>query len=246
MIEDVEEILDKLDFRSISKAAGLDRTKYLDRTKDFMRIMPKDLPDDCHALDIGVGTAWFSIILHELYGCKVVEAIGLSADEKFVKNTDYISYARCDITKGKLPYPDDSFDLILFMEVLEHLTCTHPPYSIFDEIYRIMNDQAYLIFSTPNFCSIANRISMLFGSNPAYWPKLEGKREPVHHIREYTKKELVAILKECNFKIIDIILGEWIPAPKRVTAKVCRFPFQVMEKINPLFRNQILIKAQKR
>ena len=242
MIEDASEILDKLNFDSVSKAANLDRTKYLDRTNDFIRIMPKDLSVDCHALEIGVGSGWFSILLHELYGCKVVEAIGLSNDEKFVKN--YMEFTRCDITKGKLPYPDDSFDLVLFMEVLEHLICTHPPYFIFDEIYRIMNEKAYLIFSTPNFCSIHNRISMLFGSNPSYWPKSK-KREPVQHIREYTKKELVDILKESNFKILDIILTQQSPPPKSVKAKGIRLPFHVAENIYPLFRNTIMIKAQK-
>ena len=245
MVDETPKILDRFDFKSMSQSANLNRAKYLKRTKDFINIVPEDLPKGSHALDIGIAHGWFSILLHELYGCKV-KGIGLESDEKFTKNyRKYdIEFSCCDITKGKLPYPDDYFDLVVFTEVLEHLICLHPPYTLFDEINRVMKEQAYLIFSTPNFCSIQNRITMLLGSNPSYWPKLKA-REPVSHIREYTKKELIYILEECGFKISDIIFSDQRPPPKGFKNKLYRFPFQAMETFYPPFRNTILNKAQK-
>jgi len=59
-----------------------------------------------------------------------------------------------DLEKENIPFPDDSFDCVLCLDVLEHLDNLH---EVFDELCRVT--QVYLIISLPN--AWADHYSML-------------------------------------------------------------------------------------
>ncbi len=50
-----------------------------------------------------------------------------------------------DLEKGKVPFPDDSFDCVLCLDVLEHVDNIH---ELFDELCRV--SQRYVIISLPS------------------------------------------------------------------------------------------------
>lgn len=244
--KNIKKILIDLNFKEIQKIGNLDLFKYIKRTKDFFRILPQKLDNYKKVLDIGIGTGWFSALMYNLYNYEIK---GIGLENNMIFDTVYkkfnIDFTIYDITKGNFPFNDEKFDIILFMEVLEHLICPHPPYVIFDEINRILKDDGILIFSTPNFADIRKRISALLGKNPTYWNKNHPKTH-MQHIREYTVKELKQILELCNFKIIKCIFTTQQPALKGIRRKILDFPYQILEKIYPKFRNTIIIRAKKR
>jgi len=63
-----------------------------------------------------------------------------------------------DLNKG-LPFKKSSFDIIIALEVLEHL---YNPYEMMKEIKRVLKPNGYAIISMPNTGSIFSRIGQLY------------------------------------------------------------------------------------
>ena len=127
-----------------------------------------------------------------------------------------------DISKDKLPFQGNSIDLITAFEIIEHLI---NPDHMLREAYRVLRKGGYLLLSTPNLASWANRIAMLLGYQPynvetsteiyaGVLIKWKGLR-PIGHIRAYTLKALKELLDYHKFKIIKVkgtydIVPKWI------------------------------------
>ena len=88
-----------------------------------------------------------------------------------------------------LPFKEESFDCILIMEVIEHLT---NPYRSLEEIRRILEVKGRLILTTPNRGTT------------------KGIYKHKDHVREYTFSELGTIMEYYKFKIIEYT-GSTIP-----------------------------------
>jgi len=64
-----------------------------------------------------------------------------------------------DLDHHPLPYPDDSFDLITFTEVIEHLE-NHR--QALREIRRVLKQGGIVIVTTPNILNLKSRLRFLF------------------------------------------------------------------------------------
>lgn len=100
-----------------------------------------------------------------------------------------------NVETDTLPYPDGSFDVVLFCEVLEHLT--NDPLSALIEIRRVLKPGGRLILTTPNAASARNLLKIITGKNvhdrySAYGPY--GR-----HNREYTRNEVRDVLGTLGF-----------------------------------------------
>ena len=163
-------------------------------------------------LDVGIGGGWMSILIKNLFNC---DACGVDIDrtETYLwadrlENLG-IKFNICDITKEKLPYPNETFDVVLLLEVLEHLITSHPPYEIFDEIKRCMKPNSHLILSTPNSLALHKRFLALLGKNPLTHG-FKSKYSYKKHFREYTVDELKYVLNGYGFRIDKIILKNYV------------------------------------
>lgn len=97
------------------------------------------------------------------------------------------------------PYPDNSFDLVTWCEVIEHLT--ENPVHTLAEIHRVLKPGGALVISTPN-ASRADSIANFLAGRNIYDPyhlgaPLKGSR----HSREYTLAELTDLLEGCGYTI---------------------------------------------
>lgn len=107
---------------------------------------------------------------------------------------------RCfDIERDAFPYPDNSFDLVTWCEVIEHLTLN--PVHTLAEIHRVLKPGGALVISTPNASRADSIANFLLGRN-IYDPyhlgaPLMGSR----HSREYTLPELTGLLAGCGFRV---------------------------------------------
>jgi len=99
-------------------------------------------------------------------------------------------FQNLNIEEWTFPYHDGQMDVIVFGEVLEHMT--NDPLHAIREINRVLNQDGVLILTTPNAARWENVLAFLEGRNiydpySAYGPY--GR-----HNREYTRHELHQLL----------------------------------------------------
>jgi methionine biosynthesis protein MetW len=101
---------------------------------------------------------------------------------------------------AELPFPDASFDLVLCIEVLEHL---FSPDQAASEILRVLKPGGHLVCSTPNVGYWRLRANMMFGLWNPLGDELSVERpwrDP--HIRFFTPKTLERMLRLTGFKMV--------------------------------------------
>ncbi len=104
-----------------------------------------------------------------------------------------------DLERELFPFPSNEFDVVMWCEVIEHLT-ENPVFTL-REIHRVLKPSGQLILSTPNVARVEN-ILRLWRSLNVFDPYhlgaiLRGSR----HSREYTLTELQKLLNQCGFDI---------------------------------------------
>ena len=116
-----------------------------------------------------------------------------------------------DIERDPFPYPDGAFDLVIWCEVIEHLT--ENPVHALGEIHRVLRPGGHLVVSTPNVTRCGNITGLLRGRN-IYDPyhlgtPLGGSR----HSREYTLRELRDLVAGCGFSVERAEARDLTPPP---------------------------------
>jgi len=100
-----------------------------------------------------------------------------------------VGVVRCDLERDELNV--NNVDCVVFSEVLEHLHYYYAPL-VLSKINKALKLGGVLILTTPNIASLFRRLRLLLGIQPQYR----------FHVREYTMKEIVALLREAGFEII--------------------------------------------
>lgn len=108
-----------------------------------------------------------------------------------------------NIETDPFPYKDNSFDLVLCSEVVEHLP--HSPLPALAEMYRVTKPGGFLLVTTPNITRSINQGKMLLGRSPMYDIDAllanEGKGSNLYHRhnREYTLGELTRLVTHAGW-----------------------------------------------
>lgn len=192
-------------------------------------------------LDIGCWTGQ----LEKLISQQTKELVGLEPDNKAV------SVARKAIpsasffvgTAEKLPFKKNSFDTVIFLDVIEHIPA-HTELKCLREIFRVLKPKGILILST----GYKHPIGVLF--DPAFWG--------FGH-RHYGKAELKDMLNQAGFDTKNIVTsgGFWRIATfnlsmvaKHVFKIKLKYPKEIKKKVLEDFKPggvvSIHIVAQKR
>jgi SAM-dependent methyltransferase len=154
--------------------------------------------DGRRVLDAGCGAGYGAELLNQAGAASVVGVDSSDSALSLARSavTDGVTCELGDITA--LSHPDDSFDLVVCFEVIEHV---EDPEQVLDELRRVLRPDGILLLSSPN------RVRYVPG-NP-------------HHRHEYTRPELKEALNG-RFESVRIIsqhvmLGSviaWTGAPR--------------------------------
>ena len=100
---------------------------------------------------------------------------------------------------------NEKFPFISALEVLEHMVDTD---AFLSECRNHLEDNGYLIISTPNINSLRNRVQIPFGVYPAGMEY----RNVIHHVRLYNVRALKSHLKEHGFEVVAMAGVNFLPA----------------------------------
>jgi glycosyltransferase involved in cell wall biosynthesis/SAM-dependent methyltransferase len=110
----------------------------------------------------------------------------------------YFPCAQFNMEKDPWPFADRSFDVVLSMEILEHLLLN--PWFSFREANRVLKDGGSFILTTPNIARYESVASLLQGGSP-YTFGIYSKYGPYgRHNREYVPGEVLRLGECCGFR----------------------------------------------
>lgn len=102
-----------------------------------------------------------------------------------------------NIEQDPMPFPGESFDLVIFTEVLEHIAITDPRV-VLGEIRRVLRPGGRMLLSTPNVANLSNVMALIQGEN-VFWPPEMFYGSVDRHNREYTPAELLQLVERSGF-----------------------------------------------
>ncbi len=169
-------------------------------------------------LDIGCGTgAGTRLVASGHTGECIIFGIDVSMSSLNTAFLRSINPILAEIDVSNLPVQDNSMDVVILDEVIEHVVETD---RLLGEIYRVLVPGGLLLLSTPNLAAWFNRIALLLGIQPAYsevsFRKIYGRpgSEVVGHLRLFTLKSLVELVEDSGFNVRKV-KGVTFPALPR-------------------------------
>jgi SAM-dependent methyltransferase len=122
-----------------------------------------------------------------------------------------ISYIKSDIDDFDLPFADESFDIVILHNVIEHLS---DPSRVLRESFRVLAHGGILSVVTENQACLRNRLKLLMGMSIYFplnrWMSQEDRVEKsgrlvfTGHVREYTQQEIKQMLHRSGF-VLDVL-----------------------------------------
>ncbi len=117
---------------------------------------------------------------------------------------------KCDVETDAVPFAAETFDVVLFNELFEHLRIN--PIFTLGEAHRVLKPSGRLLLSTPNLRSfrgirnllLRNQGHAVSGGVYRQYEKLEAFGH-MGHVREYTTREVLEFLTRVGFRVDKII-----------------------------------------
>lgn len=121
--------------------------------------------EEVTVLDLGLGEGTDLLNIKKALQGKKLHLYGLESYAPNVKKAkeNGIEVSIFNLERERFPYEDQSIDIVIANQVLEH---TKEIIWIFSEISRVLKCGGVFICGVPNLASLHNRVALLFGKQP--------------------------------------------------------------------------------
>jgi len=157
-------------------------------------------------MDVGCGDGSRTIRIAKYFDIDMSKVHGIDNELNYIEECqNSFNAQKVDLEYENIPHSDDTFDLVICNQVLEHLKDFS---RVIDELIRVTNKEGYLLIGTPNLAHLINRIYLLFGVQPMCID-IDSS-----HVRGLTHRSLVKMFKSFeNIKLIDFEGALMYPLP---------------------------------
>jgi len=197
----------------LSLGEGSTEYQYLQDLKYSYSRTVKDVsflsPNGASVLEIGALFGVTAIALKQLkFDVAVTEIPEFFASNKLQElyKKHAIRFDSLNLKDYRLPYPDESFDVVILCEVLEHLNFN--PLPVLAEISRVLKKGGFIYIAMPNQACFDNRVKSILGKSihspiQYYFNQLDASKNFIVsiHWREYTMAEATEMLNKTGFSI---------------------------------------------
>lgn len=185
---------------------------------------------DALVVDLGCGDGQLTALARAAVPGATVIGLDWSAAALASTAASGIPAVRGGVDGVDLPFPDESVDVVMMNEVIEHLVEVDHAVA---EARRILRPGGHLLVSTPNLAAWFNRILLAAGVQPVF-SEVSRKgifgrpgTEVVGHLRLYTRRALHEFLTAHGFADVEIRGAAYhdVPLPARPLDRVlARWP----------------------
>jgi len=146
-------------------------------------------------LDIGCFTGDIALAIKQ----KGNKVFGLDCKSEFIKMTQAKGIpAKLTNLEKKFPIKNESIDLIVAGEIIEHIYYTE---RFLRECHRILKKDGEILITTPNVNWLSFRLQMLLGKTLPYSIESGVELDFPGHCRYYTVESILQTLKKFGFKV---------------------------------------------
>lgn len=187
-----------------SKLEGYEVARKKALTHFFTKGIGKKAPNQGKILDYGAGNGLFYPLWQQLFPHADIYCCDIStvAREKFIQNYSFHPEHYRLVVNGRIPFTEDSFDLIVSIEVMEHVEDLN---RFLKEAWRVLKVGGLFAWTTPcaNTGSIEHIFSRCSGNIEITADGFRRwKWEDSAHLRRLKSKEVKYLLKGLNFSDI--------------------------------------------
>jgi SAM-dependent methyltransferase len=209
--KDVQSLMDYLGSFEQPGFNAEERKNYLnfslDRFLKTLEIFPDGISADSRVLELGASPYFMSMLIEKSFGCRLDLANYFGTDrfagtketlvsDKF-REKRVMEFKHFNVEKEEFPYRAGSYDLVVFCEIIEHLT-VDPVHSLV-QINRLLKKGGHMIITTPNVLRYENVAKLILGRN--VFDHYSGYGAYGRHNREYTPAELRLLVEALGFSV---------------------------------------------
>lgn len=208
----------------------------IQKTLEIISVKPND-----KVLEIGCDSGLFSLIFKGKFQSVDYQAVEVSPERMKTAVARGIKVTAVDIDKEKLPFADNSFDLVLLTEVIEHLS---NPLLILSEIRRVVKPAGNVIVSTPNSVGLFARYNHLIGvapHNPVFLDDINSRKGKYGaHRFELTISQCKELLEKNGYKIEQTAFSRFNHQRRGLIVKI----IERLSLLKPTRSDMMIFKCQ--
>lgn len=175
--------------------------------RDFSAQALKDVPGQPVILDLGAGSGTDLDLARQSCSQGKYHGIEFYPPNIQALTAKKIQTHQLNLETEKLPFANQSVDLVMANQVLEH---TKEVFWIFHEVSRVLKVGGHFLIGVPNLASFHNRCLLAIGKQPTAIQTASA------HVRGFTKHDTLRFLRKCfpdGYKLTAFGGSNFYPLP---------------------------------
>lgn len=168
---------------------------YSSLREDIKHLLPEKIE---RCLDVGCGTGETLLWLKNEKRCNWIAGIELNQEAACKAKSILDFFVQGNIETMELPFEHGSIDIILCLDVLEHLI---DPWVVVKRLKQLLKPGGSLIASIPNVCNFSVLFPLLLRNRWDYTPSGMLDRT---HLRFFTKETTIELLEQAGLMVDSV------------------------------------------